>query len=113
MSGGALQEIRRILERGAEPDDALREIARTLAAETGIGWAGIAFREQDELLLGPHAGTPDETRRTRIVVSFQGDEVGELWVDGEAEPALLDEVAQLVSPLVLIGWDTGGEAWEP
>ena len=49
----------------------------------------------------------------RIPVVFQGSEVGELWVDGEADRAFLERVALLVSGHVLIGWDTRGEAWEP
>ena len=28
-------------------------------------------------------------------------------------PGLMDEVAHLIAPHVLLGWDTGGEAWEP
>ena len=65
------------------------------------------------LPLGPTAGAPDEARRMRVPIVFQGDPVGELWVDGDPDRALLDRVAALIAPLVLIGWDTGGEAWEP
>ena len=36
-------------------------------------------------------------------------EVGELWVDGDAEAAFLDRFALLISQHVLIGWDTRGE----
>lgn len=105
--------IESILDRGGEPDEVLRAAVRTLAEEPGIAWAGIAFREGGELVLGPEAGEPDEARRTRVAISFQGSPVGELWVDGEADPAFLERVAVLVSAHVLIGWDTRGEAWEP
>ncbi len=44
---------------------------------------------------------------------FQGEEIGELWVDGVAEPAVLDRVASLIAAHVLIGWDTNGETWDP
>jgi hypothetical protein len=91
----------------------LRAAVRTLAEVPGIAWAGISFREGGELVLGPEAGEPDEARRTRVAISFQGAPVGELAVDGEAEPAFLERVAVLVSAHVLIGWDTRGEAWEP
>jgi hypothetical protein len=84
-----------------------------LADEPGVAWAGIAFLEDDDLVLGPHAGKPDELRRTRTPVVFQGARVGELWVDGDADEVFLARVALLVSAHVLIGWDTRGESWEP
>ncbi len=46
-------------------------------------------------------------------VSFQDAVVGELAVDGDAEPAFLARVAEQISAYVLLGWDTSGEAWEP
>ena len=40
--------------------------------------------------------------------------VGELAVDsGSIEEARLEQVARLISTHVLLGWDTGGEAWSP
>jgi hypothetical protein len=38
--------------------------------------------------------------------------VAELAVDGAAEPAELETVAAGIADLCLVGWDTGGEAWE-
>jgi hypothetical protein len=106
-------QLRVILDRESEADDALRAAVSVLAAAPGAVWAGIAFVEEGELVLGPSAGAPDEERRKRVPISYSGDLVGELRVDGNVSPSLLEEVAELVSPLVLIGWDTGGEAWEP
>ena len=66
------------------------------------------------LVLGPEAGEPDEARRVRVPITFQDALVGELWVDGSPDRGLLERVASLVAPQVLIGWDTGGdEPWEP
>ena len=113
MSTGALEALDRILNRGGDADDVLRAVVRVLATEPEIVWAGISFFEEGRLSLGPTAGEPDETRRVRVPVSFQGSNVGELWIDGEAEPAFLERVAVLISAYVLIGWDTRGEAWEP
>jgi hypothetical protein len=48
-----------------------------------------------------------------VPVSYKGDTVGELQVDGDADRALLDAVAERISAYVLLGWDTGGEDWEP
>jgi hypothetical protein len=84
-----------------------------LAAEPGVAWAGIAFVEGDTVTPGPTAGTPDEARRARVGIAFQGSVVGELWIDGELDDAVLKAVADRIAPQVLIGWDTGGEAWEP
>jgi hypothetical protein len=39
--------------------------------------------------------------------------VGELWADGDVEREDLEQIAVLIGPHVLIGWDTGGEVWEP
>jgi hypothetical protein len=113
VSTRALEALDRILNRGGEPDDVLRSTVRMLAEEPGIEWAGIAFLEEGRLMLGPEAGAADKGRRISVPVSFQGAQVGELWVDGEADHAFLERVAVLVSNHVLIGWDTRGEAWEP
>jgi putative methionine-R-sulfoxide reductase with GAF domain len=106
-------EIAEILERGGDADDALRQVVSALAARPDVSWAGIAFVEEDALRLGPAAGHEDEASRVRAEVSFQDGRVGELWVDGTLPRSELDPVAVLIAPLVLIGWDTGGEAWEP
>jgi putative methionine-R-sulfoxide reductase with GAF domain len=113
VSTRALEALDRILNRGGDADDVLRAVVGVLAEEPGIAWAGIAFLDEGELVLGPEAGVPEEARRTRIPITYQGNLVGELWVDGDAEQAFLERVAVLVSAHVLIGWDTRGERWEP
>jgi hypothetical protein len=113
MSTRALEALDRVLNRSEDADGVLRETARVLVEEPGITGAGIAFLEGDELVLGPEQGEPEELRRIRVRISFQGAPVGELWVDGNADTALLERVAHLVSAHVLIGWDTRGETWEP
>jgi len=113
VSTRALEALDRILNRGGDADDVLRASVQVLADEPGIAWAGIAFLEDDHLVVGPQAGEPDAAARMRVPVVFQGSNVGELWVDGDAEPELLQRVALLVSAHVLIGWDTRGEPWEP
>jgi hypothetical protein len=113
VSGDVLAALDLVLEQGGEPDDVLRSAVSVLGDASGVTWAGIAFHEGEELVLGPQAGRPDEARRTRAPVRFQGREVGELWVDGEPPAGLVDAVAARLGPYVLIGWDTGGERWEP
>jgi hypothetical protein len=106
-------EIEAILGRGGDADDILREVVTALA--TRYGWAGLLFVEEGELVLGPQAGSPDEGRRTQVPVTFNGDRIAELAVDGapEEDRASLEQVAGLVSGHCLVGWDIGGEDWEP
>jgi hypothetical protein len=108
-----LRAIDLVIEEGGEPDDVLRSVVSVLVDSARVDWAGIAFHEEGELLLGPEAGEPDEARRIRVPILFQAGEVGELWVDGEADRGLLDQIATRIGPYVLIGWDTGGARWEP
>jgi putative methionine-R-sulfoxide reductase with GAF domain len=113
MSTRALEAVDRILDRGGDADDILRAVVAALADEPTISWAGIFFLESGGLVLGPQAGTADEERRLQVPVVYQGEAVGELAVDGEADRAFLERVATLVSAHVLLGWDTGGETWDP
>jgi putative methionine-R-sulfoxide reductase with GAF domain len=113
MTRGTIVELAEILERGGEADDVLRAVVARLAETPGVTWAGIAFLEEGELVLGPESGEPDEAHRVRVPIAYGDDPVGELRVDGEPPAALLETVAALLAPYVLIGWDTGGDAWEP
>jgi putative methionine-R-sulfoxide reductase with GAF domain len=111
---GALDAIDRILNRGGDADDVLREVVDVLPAQVpGVAWAGVFFSEGGELVPGPAAGDSDEGRRVHVPVAYRGECVGELAIDGEAGPAFLERVATLISAHVLIGWDTRGERWEP
>jgi hypothetical protein len=111
----ALEAIDRILANGGDADDILRQVVTALHERTGYTWAGIFFLEDGELALGPQAGTPEETRRTILPVTWQGTPVAELAVDDapEEDRMFLERVAVLVSGYCLVGWDTGGESWEP
>ena len=60
--------------------------------------------------------------RSEIVVPivYEGKVVGEIDIDsdrpaafGDEDRALLERVATLISPHSLVGWDTGGEPWQP
>jgi putative methionine-R-sulfoxide reductase with GAF domain len=113
MSGAALEEIERVLDRGGDADDVLRDVVATLVEHGGCRWAGIFFVEDGELVLGPEAGVANEAARTSLPISYQGRSVGALGADGEVDLALLARVASLVATHVLLGWDTRGEAWEP
>ncbi len=111
----ALEAIDRILNRGGDADDILRQVVATLHERAGYAWSGIFFLEDGKLTLGPQAGTPDETRRTSVPVTWQGDRIAELAVDAapDEDRSFLERIALLVSGHCLVGWDTGGETWEP
>ena len=110
---GAVDAVDRILNRGGDPDDVLRAVVAALVERGGCRWAGILFAEGDELVLGPQAGEPEEARRVDVPIVYRGERVGVLAADGAPDRALLERVAVLVSAHVLLGWDTGGEAWTP
>ena len=95
-----------------DADELLRQAVSKLAAREGCAWAGIYFVEEDSLVLGPEAGSPDPGRRTTVPVLWRDTRVAELAADGEVEPAELDAVAAGIADLCLVGWDTGGGAWE-
>ena len=110
---GALEAVDRILNRGGDADDVLRQVVAALVERGGCAWAGSSFVEGGDLVPGPAAGEPDEARRVAVPVSYRGERVGELAADGDLDAAELEQIAALVSTHVLIGWDTGGEAWSP
>ena len=110
---GAPEAVERALAAGGEADEVLRASVAALAAEPDVVWAAIAFLEEGELVVGPQAGEPDDARRTCVPVLYDGALVGELQVDGETDGDALVRIASLVAEYVLVGWDTGGEAWEP
>lgn len=110
----ALEAIDRILNRGGDADDVLRQVVATLRDRAGYAWAGILFVEEGDLQLGPEAGAPDPDRRATVPVTWQDARVAELAVDGAGDDdrPFLERVAVLVSAHCLVGWDTGGEPWE-
>jgi hypothetical protein len=95
-----------------DADDLLRQAVAGLAAREDCSWAGIFFVEEDELVLGPEAGTPDPRRRTTVPVLWRETRVAELAADGAVDAAELERVATAIADLCLVGWDTGGEVWQ-
>ena len=95
-----------------DADEQLRQTVSELAAREGCTWAGIYFVEEDELVLGPEAGTQDQGRRTTVPVLWRDTRVAELAADGDLAPADLETVAAEIADLCLVGWDTGGELWQ-
>jgi putative methionine-R-sulfoxide reductase with GAF domain len=106
-------EIEQLVGAGGDADDILRDVVGVLAER--YAWAGIFFVEEGELVLGPQAGTADAERRLQLPVTWQGERVAELAIDAapEEDRMFLERVAELVAAQCLVGWDTGGEDWDP
>ena len=114
MSEAALATVEAVVARGGDADDVLRAVVAALH-DAGYAWAGILFVEDGALSLGPDAGTPGTAGRTTVPVVWVGEPVAELAVEGATpeDAPFLARVAELVAGHCLVGWDTGGEAWNP
>jgi len=115
VSSSTLSAIGEILERGGDADDVLRAVVAALVESGGCSWAAISFRDEGELVAGPHAGTLPTGTTTRTPIVYAGAEVGELVTSGRPDDdnALLPHVAELIAVHCLVGWDTGGVPWNP
>jgi hypothetical protein len=111
---GALEAIDRILSRGSDADEVLRDVVAVLHDD--YSWVGISFVEEGKLVLGPALGE-QIAEPTTIPISYESTVVAELGVVGgelgTEDRAFLERVAVLISPYCLVGWDTGGKAWSP
>jgi hypothetical protein len=115
-----LATIARAIEHEPDADEILRQAVVVLYEWiAGVETVAVAFVEDGRLVPGPVAGEPIEAPTALAVpVQYDGHVVAELWVSGsdqadESDRAFAIEVAALLSPYCLVGWDTGGEAWEP
>lgn len=108
---GALDAVERIVNRGGEADDVLRQVVGALARV--YPYISLWFVEEGALSQGPRAG--EAVDGERYPIAFQGTKVAELEVGGADgdDRALLERIATLVSAHAMVGWDTGGERWEP
>lgn len=121
MHSGALEAVDRIINRGGEADDVLRQIVSVLHDRfEHFSWVGLYLVEGDDLVLGPWKGPQVAENAEKIVVPipYEGKIVGEIHIDpdrpaafGEADRIFLERVALLISPHGLVAWDTGGVAW--
>lgn len=110
----ALEAVERLVEGGSEPDDVLRGVVEALHETLRLP-VRIRFLEGGELVSGPSAGpTPADVEA--FPIHFEGAYVANLEVGlplGDDDRPLLERVAAQVAPYALVGWDTGGERWEP
>jgi putative methionine-R-sulfoxide reductase with GAF domain len=113
---GALETIDRVLNRGSDADEVLRQVVDVLHGIDHYSWVGISFVEEGELVHGPERGKRT-AEPTKIPISYEDNVVAELGVIRSVvkaeDRAFLEHVALVISPYCLVGWDTGGEAWSP
>jgi hypothetical protein len=111
MSKAALTAVEQALA-GEDPDDVLRSAVAALVEHGACVWAGILFVEDGQLVLGPSAGEPRPADRVQLPVVFQDNRVAELVVDGCDDRAFVEQVATILTPYCLVGWDTDGIPWD-
>ena len=111
---GALEAVERILNRGGDADDVLRDVVAAVQERIPhFVRVGIAFMEEGRLELGPEAGS-GTGEEIRALVTFEGAPVAELVVHRTAtedDLPFLERVATMISPYCLVGWDTQGVPW--
>ena len=95
-SSGALEAVERILNRGGDAGDVLRQVVEVLHERTG-SWVAIAF---DSNVRASAGGEKPENHQRHPIVR-QGQTVAELWTSADADPALCARVALIVSPYCL------------
>src|SRR5712691_10605675 len=80
---GALEAVDRILNRGGDADDVLRELVDLLHDRFDrYSWVGISFVEGEELALGPWRGKESAAPATGFPIRFEGEQVALLDVRG-------------------------------
>ncbi len=115
---GAVEAVERLLNRGGDADDVLRAVVSVLHERLPhLQGVWIEFAEGDQRVVGPFAGETAEEQVQRFAVRFQGAEIATLAVASatfaKGDTTTLERVATIIAPYCLVGWDTGGERWDP
>lgn len=110
----ALAAVERLVGEAEEADALLRGVVVALAESYGTG-CGIRFVEEGAWALGPWSG-PHGPIQADVAVRYDDEVVAELVAGApldETARSSWERVADLIAPYCLVGWDTGGEDWEP
>jgi hypothetical protein len=117
VSKDVVDAVQAVLAEEDEADDALRRVVAIVHDRIEpVTFAGIAFVEGDDRVLGPSMGAVSG-RHESFAISFRDSEVASLEVAGTelsaADREALEAVAAALGPFCLVGWDIGGEEWVP
>ena len=111
---GAVDAVERIVNREGEADEILRQAVATIAKRFDT-FCGIRFVEVGGMVDGPSAGAFGEPRAV-VPITYDDSSVAEIVLGNELadeDRDALDRIAELLSAYCLVGWDTGGESWNP
>ena len=111
---GAVEAVERIINRESEADEILRQSVATIAKRFET-FCGIRFVEDGGMIDGPSGGAYAEPQAV-VAITYDDSSIAEIVLGApleEEDRDAFDRIAKLLSPFCLVGWDTGGEAWNP
>ena len=114
VDAAVVAAIQAIVDGADEADQILLGTIAKLAERYGAG-VGIRFVEEGTFTAGPWAG-PSGSAMTQVPIHYDAELVGEFVASvelDEAARATFEAVAAIVGDYCLVGWDIGGEDWEP
>lgn len=106
--------IQAIVDGADEADQILLGTIAYLAERYGAG-VGMRFVEEGAFTNGPWAGATGSAL-SQVPIHYDGELVGEFITSIELDDAArgtFEAVAAIVGDYCLVGWDIGGEDWEP
>jgi hypothetical protein len=106
--------IQAIVDGAEEADQILLGTIAHLAERYNAG-VGLRFVEEGVFSDGPWAGTRDAVA-AQVPISYDEELVGEFVIStaiDEDARATFEAVASIIGDYCLVGWDIGGEDWEP
>jgi len=112
-------QVQAIVDGGEEADEILRASLAAVHEATRAPWSAIAFVEEREMSVGPLLGAAPggmPVPALTVPIVYRGETVAGLWFGSETPRELdadLSRVAAMLAPYCLVGWDTGGEHWDP
>ncbi len=106
--------IQAIVDGAEEADQILLGTIAHLSERYAAG-VGLRFVEEGAFTDGPWAGAATPVV-AQVAISYDDELVGEFVVGTELDEdarATFEGVAAIIADYCLVGWDIGGEDWEP
>ncbi|MGI9185988.1 MAG: hypothetical protein ACR2J9_00450 [Gaiellales bacterium] len=106
--------VQTIVDGAEEADQILLGTIAHLADRYGTG-VGMRFVEEGVFTDGPWAGATGEAV-TEVPIAYDDELVGEFVIGAQLDDdarATFEAVAAIIADYCLVGWDIGGEDWEP